>query len=120
MNAAFAQAFNRRKLDGLLALYEPEALLRTDGSDATLAGHAQIATALQALLTLPGTMVSVNNFCMEAQGIALLRADWTLRGDNGDVLASGSSAEVVRRQADGSWRYLFDHAVGASLCRVPA
>lgn len=60
-------------------------------------------------------MVSLNNFCMETDGIALLRADWSLIGNDGEVVASGSSAEVVRRQPDGCWRYLIDHAVGASV-----
>lgn len=31
-------------------------------------------------------------------------------GDDGKVLAAGSSAEVLRRQAEGSWRYVLDHA----------
>ncbi len=32
MNEIFARAFNTRKIDNLLSLYEPEAVLLTDGS----------------------------------------------------------------------------------------
>lgn len=115
MNTAFARAFNSRNTDRLLALYEDQALLCTDASGTTLAGRAQISDVLGALLALPGTMESRNLFCLVAGELALLRAVWSLVGDDGTVLASGSSAEVVRRQASGEWRYVIDHALGASL-----
>ncbi|AOY94962.1 hypothetical protein BKK79_24255 [Cupriavidus sp. USMAA2-4] len=38
--------------------------------------------------------------------------------DSGALALAGSSAEIVRRQPDGSWRYVVDHATGASLPRV--
>lgn len=113
INAAFADAFNRRSLDDLLALYEEDACLRGDADGATITGRKQIAEALQALLAMPGRMQSRNVFCIERHDIALLRADWTIAEENGAIVASGRSAEIVRRQADGSWRYIIDHAMGA-------
>lgn len=115
MNDTFARAFNSRVLANLLALYEENALLRTGGAAQTYQGRARIAEALQGLLAMPGRMVSRNNFCLEADGLALLRADFALYGDDGAVLLGGGTAEVLRRQPDGSWRYLIDHAaaVGA-------
>lgn len=115
MNTAFARAFNSRNIDKLLALYEDQALLCADASGAILAGRAQISDALGALLALPGTMESRNLFCLVAGELALLRAVWSLVGGDGTMLASGSSAEVVRRQASGEWRYVIDHALGTSL-----
>ncbi|WP_211851528.1 YybH family protein [Plastoroseomonas hellenica] len=118
MNEAFARAFNSRSLDGLLALYEPGAVLRVDGSDRDLSGPGQIADALRGLLQAPGRMTSTNSFCIAQGDLALLRADWEIIDDAGAVVASGSSAELVRRQPDGAWLYVIDHAVGASLPRV--
>lgn len=118
MNAAFARAFNSREIGNLLALYEKNAVLRVDGTEANHRGSNAIAAELAALLALPGQMTSRNNFCIEHDGIALLRADWSLTGDDGTELAAGSSAEIVRRQPDGSWLYLVDHAMGAALPRV--
>lgn len=112
MNATFARAFNSRKLENLLALYEPDARLRVDLSDRTFTGHAEIATALAGLLAAPGEMQSVNRYCIVHGDIALLRAFFTLR-DGARPIASGSTAEIVRRQADGSWLYAIDHAAGA-------
>jgi ketosteroid isomerase-like protein len=117
MNETFARAFNSRSIDELLGLYEPDAALRVDATDKTSSGKEQIATQLSNLLQSPGTMVSRNSFCIERGDIALLRADWALLGDDDVVIASGSSAEVVRRQPDGAWLYVIDHAAGASLPR---
>lgn len=118
MNAAFAEAFNSGKVENLLALYEPDAVLRTDASDRSPTGHAAIGEELGRLVEAGGTMRSRNNFCIVHGDIALLRADWELAGGDGAIIASGSSAELVRRQADGRWLYVIDHAVGAVVPRV--
>jgi ketosteroid isomerase-like protein len=55
-------------------------------------------------------MKSTNNFCVVHGDLALLRADWELVGDDGRIVAAGSSAEVVRKQSDGRWLYVIDHA----------
>jgi ketosteroid isomerase-like protein len=104
-------------VENLLALYEPEAVLRVDASQNNLTGLAAIASELQHMLQAPGTMTSRNNFCI-IHGDLALRADWDLVADDGSVVASGSSAEIVRRQTDGTWRYVIDHAAGAGLPRV--
>lgn len=118
MNEAFAQAFNSRNIDNLLALYEVDAVLRVDGSERSLIGLDAIASGLQRLLQSPGTMTSRNNFCVQHSDVALLRADWEMRTQDGSIVASGSSVELVRRQSDGTWRYVIDHAVGAALPRI--
>lgn len=118
MNEIFARAFNSRHIDNLLSLYEPDASLRTDPTTRTCTGHEAIAAELGKLLDVPGTMVSRNNFCVEVGNLALLRADYALTSPDGKTILAGSSAEVVRRQVDGSWLYVIDHAAGASLPRL--
>ena len=120
MNETFARAFNSRKLDDLTALYEADAVLKTGADDRPTIGRGAIAAELANLLRAPGTMRSVNNFCLRQGDLALLRADWSLTGEDGAVIASGSSAELVRRQDDGTWRYVIDHAAGASVPRADA
>jgi uncharacterized protein (TIGR02246 family) len=117
MNATFARAFNGRNLDSLLSLYEPDAVLLVDGGGRELRGRAAIAEELRKLLMAPGTMTSVNNFCVEHGDIALLRADFVLK-DGATIIAKGSTAEIVRRQADGTWLYVIDHAAGGSVPAV--
>lgn len=118
INAAFAEAFNSRQLSNLLALYEDDAVLRVDGSGESARGKSAIAACLSELLKVPGRMISTNNFCVIHGGLALLRADWSLIGDDGTVIAAGSTAEIARQQKDGHWLYAIDHAAGASLPRI--
>lgn len=118
MNEAFACAFNSRNLNDLLALYEPNAVLRTGASPGNHAGYAAIAIELAALLQIQGTMRSRNNFCIQLGELALLRADYDVTAPDGSTVASGASCELVRRQADGRWLYVIDHAAGAGLPRV--
>lgn len=120
MNEAFAHAFNSRSVGTLLAFYEPAAVLRIDGSDRDLIGPDAIAGELRQLLQMPGTMTSKNNFCVVQGDLALLRADWEIVDATGTIIVSGSSAELVRRQQDGRWLYVIDHAAGAGLPRVPS
>lgn len=118
MNATFAEAFNSRAIENLIALYEPDATLCIDGSELSLTGLDAIERALTQLLQMPGRMTSRNNFCVVNGDLALLRADWELTADDGVVIACGSSSELVRMQSDGHWRYVIDHAVGAGLPRT--
>lgn len=117
MNEIFAQAFNSRRLENLMSLYETRAALRTDATTQTYSGHQAIAGELEKLLVIPGTLVSHNSFCIQVEEIALLRADYTLLSAEGNIILSGSSAEVIRRQPNGLWLYLIDHALGGSLPR---
>ena len=76
MNTTFAHAFNSRSLKALLALYEPDAVLRAATGDRDLAGIDAFTAELQGLLRVPGTMTSLNRFCLRHGDLALLSADW--------------------------------------------
>ena len=114
MNAAFGEAVGSGDVERVLALYEPAALL-APRPGARARGIDEIRTALEELLALRGTMRSRNVWCMEVGELALLRGEWRLEGtaaDGSQVELSSRTAEVVRRQEDGSWLYVLDHAFG--------
>jgi ketosteroid isomerase-like protein len=115
MNSAFADAVNSGEVERVLALYEREALLAPQPG-ARASGVAEIRTALEELLTLGGTMTSSNLWCMQVGELALLQGEWRLSGtapDGSPLELSSRTAEVARRQPDGSWLYVIDHAFGA-------
>lgn len=112
-NETWARAFNTGNLDNLLALYEDDAILADPTR--TVRGKEKIAELLQGLMSIPGTLSGRNNFCLRHGDLALLRADWMLSDPDGKQIMSGSSAEIIRRQLDGRWLYVVDHAVGSSL-----
>ena len=118
LNTTFADLYNARDLDGMLSLYEDEAAHQNAQTLDTDVGLPAIEASLRALLELSGKMISRNNFCILSGDLALLRADWSITSEEGGTIAEGSSVELARRQRDGSWRSVIDHAIGASLPRV--
>jgi uncharacterized protein (TIGR02246 family) len=112
MNGAFAAAVRSGDVEQVLALYEPDALLAPQPG-LRARGLEQIRAALDALIAIGGTIESRNNYCMEVGDLALLQGEWQLRtkAPDGSPLVLGSrTAEIVRRQPDGSWLYVVDHA----------
>jgi uncharacterized protein (TIGR02246 family) len=108
INAAFAAGYNGRDVDALLALYEPDAVVTNpDGSIA--AGTDAIRAHLTQLLEVGGSMTSLNRYAIPNDDLALIGADWAIAFTDGRATVSGRSAEVVRRQPDGTWRYVLDH-----------
>ncbi len=110
MNRTFAQARNAGDVQGLLSLFEPEAVIQEE--ERRCAGTDELRAHLEWLVALGGEMISENNFAVEAGELALLRADYAIYQD-GKITIAGSSAEVVRRQPDGSWLYVIDFPVAS-------
>ncbi|WP_375594968.1 SgcJ/EcaC family oxidoreductase [Algihabitans albus] len=114
MSPALAEAFNAADLDAVMALYEPQAVL-VDETGQPHAGIEAIRTALAELLTGGGTMTSRPRFAIVAGDVAVSSAAWQLEtvAANGEtVQATGCSLEILRRQANGRWRYAIDCPAG--------
>jgi ketosteroid isomerase-like protein len=110
MNKTFAQARNVGDVEGLLSLFEPEAVIQE--AERRCAGAGELRAHLEWLVALGGEMASENNFAVVAGELALLRADYAIYQD-GKTMVTGSSAEVVRRQPDGRWLYVIDYPVAS-------
>lgn len=107
----FEQAFNAGNMEQLLGFYEPSAVI-VPQPGSVAAGTSQIREALQVFLGLGGRIRLETVEVLEAGDTALLSCRWTLSGtgpDGNAIALGGTSAEVARRQADGSWRYVIDN-----------
>jgi len=112
----FQKAYNAGDMQGLMALYEPDAVLVPQPGAEPVRGLQAIRSALEGFLALKGTVELQTTHVVQHGDIALLRSAWRLKGTGPDgkpVEMSHSSAEVVRRQPDGSWRYIIDHPFGS-------
>jgi uncharacterized protein (TIGR02246 family) len=111
----FSDLINERDVDGALALYEPQATFVPEPG-ARVTGTEEIRAALERLAALEPELVGkIENVC-DAEGVALVVNRWSLRGigPEGPVEMEGRSADVLRRQSDGTWRVLIDDPWGAS------
>ena len=106
----FGELVNAGNLDALIDLYEPGAsLLQPDASAAV--GHAAIRKALGELLGSKPRIQMKTARVAKGEGLAVLYSEWLLATTGPDGARqeqAGKSVEVVRRQADGSWRFAID------------
>ncbi len=111
LHALFAQAFNLRKLDELLALYEPNATVVVSGEP--VAGHDRVRAALERWLAAGGQMVLDTRAVIEGpDGLVVLHGAWTITWPEPSASVTtrrGLSTEVARRQPDGTWRFVIDN-----------
>lgn len=116
--ATFARRARAGDAVGLVALYEQGAVFEpTIG--ATLRGTDQISSALAELAALHPTIEYVGEpDVVIVDDIALVSNSWTMTAalPDGSVLREGGvSADVLRRQPDGTWRVLIDQPRGETL-----
>ena len=103
---------------GLLALYEPSAVFEPQ-IGVILRGHAEILPALAELAALtPRIEYTGERDVVIVDEIAIVSNAWAMEADLPDGSThreGGLSADVLRRQADGTWLVLIDQPRGATL-----
>jgi len=118
INTLWADAFNARDVPAMLALYEGDAVMVPAPGSAPVTGPGAIESSLQRLVGLGGRLTFQPRYWLRNGDLALGRIDFRLAGGTDNHGATidlrGSTAEVTRRQPDGTWKYVFDHPFGAN------
>jgi ketosteroid isomerase-like protein len=99
-------------LDGIVELYENGAVFAELGATAT--GSAEIRSAHQRFLDAGLALTLGDTVVLESGDIALVHWSWTVLRADGSTM-NGVSAEVLRRQADGTWKFVIDNSDGSAL-----
>jgi len=111
----FAEHINRGDLDGLVALYEPRAGFVPQGA-AAVNGVEAIRAALAGFVAMkPRVTMNVTKVVRAGDDLAVLYNDWSMSATAADGTATsstGKAIEIVRRQADGTWRFAVDDPYG--------
>lgn len=105
----FAAAFNAGDARALLSLYDDDAVMVAEPGR-TVQG-AGLKEALNGFLALKGRIELKLRGSLEGPTTAITYGAWSISavGEDGKpVTMSGESTEVVRKQADGTWRILLD------------
>lgn len=111
---AVVEGINTGDFGTLMALYEPGAAFATrPGSLAP--GLDGIREALGGFVAMRGKLDLKVKRVLEVGDLALVVGEWSFTGTGPDgepVTLAARNADVLRRQADGSWRFVIDNPWG--------
>jgi ketosteroid isomerase-like protein len=110
LHPLFQDAFNSGSIERLLSLYEENATMVPPGAP-PVTGKAAIGGSLSPVLAMGLQMKLETVFALESGELAMLSCRWVAEGkgpDGNPLRLNGTSSEVARRQADGTWLYVID------------
>lgn len=113
----FSRTFNGGDVDGLVAMYAPDAVyvVRPD----KVVSGAALRKALSDLLAFKPHIEADLQSCVTAADTALLIQTWSLsipRNDGGPpVRRSGTGTDILKRAESGEWKILIDNPLGTAL-----
>lgn len=108
------QGIGNGDLDGVMAMYEPNACLVLQ-SGQVLQGVAAIRESIVDFIALNPTMSAESRTVVQADDLAIVYVTWSLSGtghDGSAINMSGHSTDVMRRQTDGTWLCVIDSPFG--------
>ncbi len=110
IHTTFMNAVNAKDVDGLLAMYDTSGIaVHLDGSECT--GSDAMRGMFSELTGFIRTIHGTTRKVLVGGDIALSSAAWTAEitlPDGTITTQQGTTAEVSRRQPDGTWRVVID------------
>lgn len=110
-HATLAAAFNTGDLATVMSMYDTTGIIVPE-PEKPVSGTEQFKEAIKAILSIKGKMEIKTVYCLQTGNIAVGRSEWNIT-DGNEVKVKAKGIEVMRQQADGTWKIVIDHAFGA-------
>jgi ketosteroid isomerase-like protein len=111
VHAVLANAFNTGDVDTVMSMYDVTGIIVPEPGK-PVSGKVKFEEAIKGILSIKGKMDIKTVYCLQTGNIAVGRSEWNIT-DNGETKISAKGIEVMKQQADGSWKIIVDHAFGA-------
>ena len=110
-HAALAAAFNTGDVATVMGMYDVTGIIVPE-PEKPVSGKEKFEEAVKAILSIKGKMEIKTVYCLQTGNIAVGRSEWSIT-DGNEVKISAKGIEVMKQQADGTWKIVVDHAFGA-------
>jgi uncharacterized protein (TIGR02246 family) len=111
---SIVSGINSGDLDSLMPLYEHDAAFATEPGSLAHGGTG-VREALGGFISMNGTLDLEVTRVLEVDDLALVTGVWSFDGTGPDgepVRLQARNADVLRRQTDGTWRFVIDNPWG--------
>jgi uncharacterized protein (TIGR02246 family) len=112
--SSIVTGINTRNLQSLLTLYEEDACFATPPGQLAKS-HESISQSLRSFIDSNGKLDLKVKRVIQASDLALVTTEWSFSGtgpDGNSLQLSAKSADVLRQQSDGTWRFVIDNPWG--------
>ena len=111
VHATFAAAFNTGDVNTVMNMYDVTGIIVPEPGK-PVSGKEEFKKAIEAILSIKGKMEIKTAYCLQTGDIAVGRSEWNIK-DGNDIKVSAKGIEVMKQQANGTWKIIVDHAFGA-------
>jgi len=108
------EGINAGDLDSLMTLYEPLACFAYQPGQLTKSPDG-IRDSLRSFIDMNGKLDIKVKRVLKASDLALVTTEWSFSGTGSDgkhVDIAAKSADILRQQSDGTWRFVIDNPWG--------
>jgi len=114
---SLVERFNSGDINNQMALYEPGAVFVAE--DGRLVTDREEISAIIGRDIVLGLSLKTNvRHIFSTEDVAQIILDWSIEGtgpDGQEVKLGGNACDIVRRGADGFWRYIIDNNQGTAI-----
>ena len=112
-HATLAAAFNTGDVATVMNMYDVSGIIVPEPGK-PVGGREKFEEAIKAILSIKGKMEIKTVYCLQTGNIAVGRSEWNIT-DGSEVKINAKGIEVMKEQADGTWKIIIDHAFGAEV-----
>jgi uncharacterized protein (TIGR02246 family) len=112
--SSVAEGINTGDLDSLMTLYEADACFVSQPGQLAQ-GPESVCQSLRSFIDSKGKLDLKVKRVIQASDLALVTTEWSFSGTgpgNNPVNMAAKSADVLRQQTDGTWRFVIDNPWG--------
>jgi ketosteroid isomerase-like protein len=112
--SSVAEGINTGELDSLMTFYEAGACFASRPGQLAKSPES-VRQSLRSFIDLKGKLDLKVKRVIQASDLALVTTEWSFSGtgpDGNPVNMAAKSADVLRKQTDGTWRFVIDNPWG--------